>query len=438
MREITFAYTHADQMGYGRMGLELHRSLSRAGVDVYDLSPAPLDGPKTTNVAVWASYPTHVRGWMDGQYTAIFTMFETTALPEAFRATLPNFDQVLVPSEQNRELFAKFHRNVACVPLGIDPERWHYVPRQEPVNEFRFMVGGSGERKGGDLAHAAFRKVFGSRRLDPAPVLVVKSPKPADFYGENVRVVTGFLSSEEEVALYASAHCYLQPSRGEGFGLQPLQAIAQGCPTILTGAHGHAGFAHLGTPISSRLVPSGYFSIAGRGGTGEWWEPSLDELCEAMEAVYADYPAATEKARASAATVAETFTWDHSAARLIEAIGPDRLTVPYAGAGQWIEPQEDRFLTRVLRDYGAEIAGASFQWEAGRDYYETADIKRVLLEADVLDPSCLDYESMGIPAEKAEAYSARHAYCYACHQKLGTGLTKADEIFAQLESEASR
>ena len=43
-------------------------------------------------------------------------------------------------------------------------------------------------------------------------------------------------TSDQEVDLFAEAHCYLAPSKGEGWGLCPHQAIAQGCPTVLTDA----------------------------------------------------------------------------------------------------------------------------------------------------------------------------------------------------------
>ena len=65
---------------------------------------------------------------------------------------------------------------------------------------------------------------------------------------ERIHLMTGKLTSEEEVALYSMCHVYVQPSRGEGFGLRPLQAIAQGCPTIATNAHGHAAFSVIRSP----------------------------------------------------------------------------------------------------------------------------------------------------------------------------------------------
>ncbi len=126
--------------------------------------------------------------------------------------------------------------------------------------------------------------------------------------------MNGKLPPEEEIALYEMAHCYLQPSRGEGFGLQPLQAIAQGIPTILTDAHGHASFSHLGWGIGSKPVKAAYFIY---GDAGEWWEPDLDDLCDRMRWMYDNWTEATITAAYASDVVAEQFTWKHTAEKFI-------------------------------------------------------------------------------------------------------------------------
>jgi glycosyltransferase involved in cell wall biosynthesis len=46
--------------------------------------------------------------------------------------------------------------------------------------------------------------------------------------------VTGFVSDERLVELYAGAACFLFPSLGEGFGLPPLEAMACGAPVVMS------------------------------------------------------------------------------------------------------------------------------------------------------------------------------------------------------------
>lgn len=438
----------ATVIGYGRLGVKLASALEAKGVDLYNSldSPNPpthlqkrIEGTRVglTNVVGWVSTPGHARGWHAGQYATLFTMWEAQRLPEAYREYLHNFDLIIVPSEQNLELFSRYHDNVKLVYLGVDPAEWHYVPRQAPASEFRFLIGGSGHRKGVDLAVKAFRRVFKTWPKDgPMPTLTLKNPKGEDYHGDRINIVSGHLSDAEEQALYAAHHVYLQPSRGEGFGLQPLQAMAQGMPTILTDAHGHAAFADLGYGLSTTNSTSAYFIY---GDAGDWWEPDFDELCGYMAYVYDQWDEAEAKGKHAAEVVADRFTWADTADQYVAAVGMDRLTAPYAGDGSWFTPEAKLYPIAVSREWRADIAGHIYLFKPGNTYYEMADVKRILFEAGILDPSCLegDADETGLlPAEVArlDAYKAEHEWCDRCGQRLGSGVQRADVILAEMEA----
>lgn len=433
-------------IGYGRMGVYLAKQMREQGITVYDsIKEAPNavhpasqmleeEGERQrglTNVVCWASVPTHARGWWTGQVPMVLTMWETMRLPEQFRENLHEFDTVIVPSAQNVELFSQYHDNVKYVPLGIDPVRWAYRPRQEPATRFNFLIGGSGQRKGTDIAVKAFRKAFpeGSWPQDmPVPYLVMKGFRPEDFYGDRIERVTGRLSGEEEADLYGTAHCYLQPSRGEGFGLQPLQAIAQGIPTILTDAHGQAGFSSLGMGLSSTPVKAGYFIY---GDAGQWWEPDFDELVDTMRYVYFNYDEAQHRAAACSAIALEQWTWDKSAEAMVDAIGPDKMSIPYQGDHTWYEPESKLYKVVTNMDIRADIGGTVHIFERGVETYRSADVKRILFETGQLDPVCMTGEDTGLMPEQVAKVHIRTllaSYCPTCHQKIGSGYTMADEI----------
>lgn len=427
-RQLHLLYVHDTSIGYARYGVKLADALARAGVKVDDRMDDDSD-PK--HLVCWVSTPTHAAGWFDGQHAVISTMWETQNLPESFREGIHNFAQIIVPSDQNVELFGRYHPNVVKVPLGIDGSEWAYRKRTVPVETFRFLIGGSGSRKGLDLAYKAFRKVFQTWPSDmPRPTLQFKSPRPCDYVGERIEHIGGKISNQAERDLYGAAHCYLQPSRGEGFGLQPLQAIAQGCPTILTDAHGQAEFAHLGFGISAVSAPADYFIY---GDAGQWWEPSLDELCQQMEYVYYHYGEACRHAEEMSPLAHEWYSWERCAANFVDAIGPDHFTADYHGSRTWVKPELKRFLVRVLQPWKCEIAGYHHQFVPGRDYWEVADVKRILYEAaQVLDPSCVTSNPAGEAGEietglteqqlaKLGDYTASKSYCWTCGQKLGTG-----------------
>ena len=446
MPELTLLHVvGGEHIGYGRYGVQLAAELRKSGTTVYDsIVDAPgtpsLAGqalevwgersPGLTNVICWASVPTHARGWYEGQVPIILTMWEATELPPSFRENLHEFDTVIVPSTHNLELFSRYHDNVKYVPLGVDPEVWSYRARPALGNRFVFLIGGSGPRKGTDLAVKAFKAAFPEGSFDgPVPYLVMKNPKGEDFYGPRIEMIPGRLSAQAEVELYASAHCYVQPSRGEGFGLQPLQAIAQGCPTILTDAHGHEAFAHLGMGLSSKEVPAGYFIY---GDSGNWWEPDFDELVDTMRWTYNNYDEAKARATESSLSARKVFTWENTARHFLDAIGPERCG-PYAGSGEWYKPTAKLYLTITNCDHRADIGGTFYYFQKGEERYEPADVKRILFESEKLDPRCLRGDDLGLhPSQVAKIpdYEAKHSYCPTCHQKYGSGITKADELMA--------
>jgi glycosyltransferase involved in cell wall biosynthesis len=467
--ELTLLHVQSGAIGYGRLGVELHKALEAKGVDVYDglefppeirakMSEGDLlvaDGRRTkkTNAVGWVSVPTHARGWHEGQWPFVFTMWEATWLPESFRDSLHNFPMIVVPSMHNVELFGEYHDNVRYCPLGIDPDKWAFTERRSGPT-FDVLVGGSGGRKGLDVAITAFAKAFpeGSWGDGPVPRLILKSPKanlglPDDLRNDlpfpssdRLTIISGRLPPEDEVVLYQTAHVYLQPSRGEGFGLQPLQAIAQGLPTVLTDAHGHEAFAHLGWPVGHDLVKAGYF-IYGDHPDMKWWEPKVDDIVDHLRAIYDDYEGAKAIAARASDEARREFTWERTADHFLDALDGAHLAEPKMTGG-WFVPETKLYHVRVNRPWAADIAGVHYRFDEGKDYYELSDIKRILFEGGILDPVCLErthisddqvFDGNGLTEDQAEqvgAYRASKAFCRACQQQINSSPTKADLLWA--------
>ena len=131
-RIVNYQYwfgTEASKYGYGAM-LEGFRSGLPADVELHGQA----------SVAVLMYNPSLVHGFLRGQHRALYTMWETTQLPEKYYRYLETYDQVIVPCEHNRELFAQYSDNVSVVPLGVDIDYWKPTPR--PANS-RFRSGAS-------------------------------------------------------------------------------------------------------------------------------------------------------------------------------------------------------------------------------------------------------------------------------------------------------
>lgn len=441
--ELNAFYIHNPSLGYGLMGTQMTAALQRAGVTTFDRMPGSL-GPDEyelnrgrteglTSTVCWMSYPTHAPGWWSSQYSACLSMWESNKLPEAMRAALDNYDLIIVPSQHNVDLFSQWHPNVRYCPLGVDPTFWTPTRRIPPDRYFRFLTAGSGPRKGTELVREAFLKLFpdGSWGDRPIPVLQIKQHRD-DGRATHPRIETicGKLTATEERNLYAQAHVYVQMSRGEGFGLQPLQAIVQGVPTILTEAHGHKAFAHYGMGVNATLEhhskAGGYFSF---GDAGDWWEPSFDELCDWMLYCYDNYEIASADARLHALDAHKQFTWDKAAAAFIDCFPEGQLDRPFT-PGEWKPLTQRKYRVRVIREHTLDVAGIVHSFKPGRDYWECADLKRLLFDGEWLDPSCLDDADPGlteVQLARLADYRSDREVCPTCHQVLNSGAYRDEE-----------
>lgn len=435
------------ETGYGRMGRNILDALAVRGVKV-DPCTSPMelpvtlpkirgapedtvlplrsDGPVHAN-GLWMGAPSHIRGFWQGQQVHCLTMWEATGVPPGFRENVHEIDTIIVPSQQNVELFQHWHDNVKKVPLGVNPEQWHYRPRPEIGREFKFLTTGQGPRKGIDIAANAFSRVFSGFRPSadrPIPTLTVKSRhKQEDVRGERITVQTGTVPAADEIEIYGQAHVFLGLARGEGWGLMPFQAMAQGCPTILSDAHGHHEFSHLASrAISCGLSKAEPFIF---GDADQWWEPDFDETCEAIWDMYLHYEDYLGAAKHTSEVIADEYTWDDTARKLIEAMGgEDSLNQPDITERVWFEPTVQTFLIIANKGCKYEVNGTVYVFEKGEEYHEFGDLKRMMFENDDLDPLCLqDVHESGLTDDqltRVERYKAQHSRCYACGQKYNS------------------
>jgi hypothetical protein len=417
---LDFLYTPDNSTGYGRMGTQLARQFRAMGLDVHEQLRAT-DDPSP--VVMWGGLSTGVQGWFAGQHRVLLTMWEGTRIGEELRQGLDNLDQVFVPCLQNLETFSQYHPDVTQVNLGIDPVTWHYRPREKPWRFFKFLADGRGSRKGTDLAIAAFRRAFPVTKPlpGPTPQLVLHgSSNNVTYQGRDIWHTEHKVPDEEEPELYAACHVFLAPTRGEGWGLQPLQAIAQGMPTVLTDAHGQASYAHLGWPLRAKPVKSEDRLF---GDAGDWWEADLDQLADYMQEIYWNYEEACSRAVGYSATALADLSWAKSAESIIRALRVD-LNADFT-PGDWVKPTA-RLYPVVLRvGHVCHVSGESFGFQAGKLYWERAEIKRMFFEKGWLDPACMDMpeaESGLLPRQVAEigGMSAAHEACPTCGQRFNS------------------
>ena len=220
--------------------------------------------------------------------------------------------------------------------------------------------------------------------------------------------------------------------------------MAQGIPTILTDAHGHRAFSHLGYPVSATLEKAGDFMA---GDAGQWWTGNVDEIVDHMRWVYENYDEALEAAGWASTEVAEDFSLAAMSRRVLSIL-PDSLT-SYEGSGAWHVPSPKLYSVVTNRDYKAEIAGTVLYCEKGKEYWLSADAKRVLFDHGVLDRVCIEsylakkageLVDTGMTDQQLKEYNLKRdlpVVCPTCNQVFGSGRNASDEIFERLEREAA-
>ncbi|MCG8351764.1 MAG: glycosyltransferase, partial [Chloroflexales bacterium] len=201
-----------------------------------------------------------------GAYRIGFTMIEVDQLPTSWVEQANQMDEIWTPSSWGVEVcrHSGVDKPIYAAPLGVDAERFQpALPRTRLADRTVFLsVFEWGIRKGWDILLRAYRAAF--RSTDPvllllkvdcrspthnplselAQLLPAPSPPVGVIYNQP-------LSLPQLIELYQGADCFVLPTRGEGWGMPVLEAMACGVPAIATSWSGLTTFltARNGYPL---------------------------------------------------------------------------------------------------------------------------------------------------------------------------------------------
>lgn len=336
-------------------------------------APASVKFDPKASVNVHMGVPWENKGWWKGQYRVLHTMWETDVLPSRWSRYLPFYNLVIVPCQHNVDLFSKHHPNVVKVPEGVD--RVLFAPREPARNErFQFHAGGSlWRRKGLDVVVKAFM----SLNLPDADLRIKAAPHafdtPLQPPGPNIYFDREWMSDDEQVAWFARADCFIAASRGEGWGLMPLQTISMGIPTIMSLTTGQREFADLAVrTVPTTPVDSPQF-------VGRWDEPDMKVLADQMRWVYENRVEALNIARRNA-ELTDRYTWDKSTQTLLDALPVGKLL----RTTTW-EPLYVNYTVRALNRIVADIGDLKYRQAKGDVFEVTDGAYQVLFDAGMVE-----------------------------------------------------
>ena len=273
----------------------------------------------------------------DGKYKIGFTMLETTGIPKEWVRQCNMMDEVWVPSTFNVETFRNSGVTVPIhvIPLGIDPNFYNpKIVSYKNHRKYTFLsVFEWGERKAPEVLLKAYSKAFtksdevvlickvinndGSINIDEEiRKLNLPANGPEIIFLYNTKFV-----DYDMATLYRSADCFVISTRGEGWGMPILEAMACGLPTIATAWSSQVDFFNEsnGYPVDVEKLIDAKAKCPYYEGF-KWANPSEEHLIQRMRYVYENQEAAREKGMKASEEVRTMWTWDKAAERMIQRL----------------------------------------------------------------------------------------------------------------------
>lgn len=256
---------------------------------------------------------------IDGKKNYLFSMFEAESLPATYVKGINEADHLIVPCEHNKRLFQKYtDKPIDVCHEGVDTAVYTFKERTFSI-PFRFLwIGAPNPRKGWEETMTAW-KYGGFDKVKEIELYVKTTLGDINEKKANIIFDSRNMTKDELVALYHSAHCFLFPTRGEGWGLTLSEAMATGIPCIATRYSGTADFfdSYVGYTLKYKMFN---FNLQAYQLRADMATPDVEDLMQKMAYVFTHYKEAKQKGRLASRRIQHYFTWPRAAQRLVEII----------------------------------------------------------------------------------------------------------------------
>jgi glycosyltransferase involved in cell wall biosynthesis len=240
----------------------------------------------------------------EDQVWLAYSMFESDKISSFWVEELnKNYDAVVVP---DANLIAIYENSGVKIPIFVVPLAVNYgksllMPLKDKANpvftfaDFSAMI----DRKNTVKLLEAFKLAFGNRQdvrllLSSRMSEDLQRQKIMDFIMvnqmNNVAYDISVKDSDAYNKLFEQVDCYVSLSKGEGFAVQPREAMARGIPVIVTDAVAQKTIANSGLvlPVNANIArPAFYYD--GKAMMGNNFDVDVEVAAKTMLEMYNNY-----------------------------------------------------------------------------------------------------------------------------------------------------
>ncbi len=267
-----------------------------------------------------------------------YTMYETTEFKNDFVNQLKTFNQVWVPSQWQKDCLIKQNLSedkIKVIPLAVESETFN-LENKKLKDKFTFAIFGRwDERKSTKDIIKCFKQLFGNNENVE---LLISVDNPYDIDGlkntqnrlkyfelesENIKILN-FLNRQDYIDCLKSIHVFLSCSKGEGWNLPLIEAMACGVPSIYSECSGQLEFAkNRGVPIKIKNIEKADKYISEqfcKDIQGNYYIPDFEDLKNKMLDIYKNYDKFLQKSIEESYFIRDNFLWKKSATIALDNI----------------------------------------------------------------------------------------------------------------------
>ncbi len=270
-----------------------------------------------------------------------YSMFEASLIPSEWVLALNHyFDAVAVPDKFLIDVYKNSGVTIPIfeLPLGLHLEQFLNAPlKAKPNKPFVFAnLSAAAPRKNQLKLIQAFYKIFGnspdvkliinSRYSEPLCSQAIKN-ELRKLKATNIEFTEMRLEQNLYFKIFQEVDCYVSLSSGEGFSIQPREAMALGIPVIVTDNTAQTTIcnSHIGYAVPS-LNPIPAFYSEFKNYYGNFYDCQAEDVEKALRDVYENYDHYLQQ-RETARSWVKQYSYDRLKPLYLGLINPKRVVL---------------------------------------------------------------------------------------------------------------